>query len=124
MTVPGGTFPAFGARELADPAVDAGTGAAAEGRLVVLLLPGVPPASLPSPAASPPMARLPAATAAVTTVRSTTSRRRTSGVADADRCSCRRSAAARLRAHSGIAASSDRTELEPARSKGVQANAN
>ncbi len=87
------------------------------------MAPAVTPASLPRPAASPPMTRLTAATAAVAIPRSSTSRRWTSGAAAPDRRACRRAAAACWLAQSLMAASSDRTEPEPA-SSGVQANAN
>src|SRR5579859_2764496 len=124
MAVPEGTVPGLGAGELPGPTAVAGTGAAAEGRLDGPALPAVPPASLPRPAASPPMARLRAATAAVVIPRSTTSRRRTAGAAGPDRRACRRAAAACWPAQPLMTASSDRTEPESASSRGVQANAN
>src|SRR5579872_3127157 len=124
IAVPDGTVPGWGADEPLGSGVAAGTGAAAEGRLGGPPLPAVPPASLPRPAASPPMARVRAATAAVVIPRSTTSRRRTSGTAGPDRRACRRAAAACRPAQPLMTASSDRTEPESASSRGVQANAN
>ena len=87
-------MPGFGPDELLVPAVAAGTGPMAEGRLDGPPVPAVPPASLPRPAASPPMTRLTAATAAVVIPPSTTSRRWTSGTVAPDRRACRRAAAA------------------------------
>src|SRR5271169_1213101 len=96
MAVPEGTLPGSGADVLLGLAVAVGTGTAVEGRFDVPALPAVPPASLPRPAASPPMTRVRAATAAVVIPRSTTSRRRISGTAGLDRRACRRAAAAQM----------------------------
>ena len=85
---------------------------AAGGRLGPSCLPAVPPAGGQA-AASPPVTRPTAATAAVIAPLSTTSRRLAA-----------RPGPACLSARSAMAASSDRTEPEPASSSGVQANAN
>src|SRR5690349_19264027 len=94
-------------------AVAALAGPAPDWRLRPFCWPAVPPASRPSPAVKPPATRLAAATAAVIVPLSTTSRRL--ALRPGPACSA---------AQSAMAASSDRTEPEPANSSGVQANAN